>query len=442
MSRSLKAIHDRYRATLVEVWHEEDLTEEELNELEYNLVGGDYKLHEMIDAAFEDLDQLTRFMDLILAGAGVDDKYLRLRDLLIGQSKGSKEKLDKDVFTPEFRNEQVIVFTEFADTARYIEEQLRQDGLVDVDRIDGSRGNDRYAMIKRFAPFYNKVSAEDRKKLAPLRVLVSTDVLSEGVNLQDASLIVNYDIHWNPVRLMQRIGRVDRRMNPGIESELVKERPSAKKSRGHIQVRNFLPPAEIESLLTLYHRVHGKTLMISSTLGIPGGKLIDESDMYDDVKVFQSFKDEYNGDIAPIEELRLKWLQLAKDNAGLEELVRRLPEGISVAKSGKPAGVFICRRVPVLTKAGDDESEPEWTMEPGEVVWALRTAGGVERALHPIDEAISAVPTDKAESFGDRGKLQTTLREFERDETKRLRKETQLPLDAPAPKTICWVEVR
>jgi len=252
---TLRAIHDRYRSTLEEVWHAEDLTEEELNELEYNLVSGDYKLQEMIDAAFEDLDQLKRLMDLILSGAGYDDKYLRLRDLLLGSSKEGKKTLDREVFTPEFRTERVIVFTEFADTARYLEEQLKKDGLVEVDRIDGTRGNDRYAMIKRFAPFYNKVSAADRKNLAPLRVLVSTDVLSEGVNLQDGTLLVNYDIHWNPVRLMQRIGRVDRRMNPAIEAELVKEKPSAKKSRGHIQVRNFLPPAEIEVLLTLYNRV-------------------------------------------------------------------------------------------------------------------------------------------------------------------------------------------
>lgn len=438
---TLEAIHDRYRSTLEEVWHAEDLTEEELNELEYNLVGGDYKLDEMIDAAFEDLDQLTRFMELILGGAGYDDKYLRLRDLLLGASKEGKKTLDKSVFTPEFRTEQVIVFTEFADTARYLEEQLRQDGLIDVDRIDGTRGNDRYAMIKRFAPFYNKVSAEDRKKLTPLRVLISTDVLSEGVNLQDGTLLVNYDIHWNPVRLMQRIGRVDRRMNPAIEAALVKERPSAKKSRGHIQIRNFLPPADIEALLTLYNRVQNKTLMISTTLGIPGGKLFDESDIFDDVKVFQAFKDEYNGDIAPIEELRLKWLELAKENPGLEDLVTRLPEGISVAKAGKPSGVFTCRRVPVLTKSHDD-AEPEWTLEPGEVEWALRTGDGIERSLHTIDAAITAEPTDKAEPFSDRSKLQATLREFERDETKRQRKETQLPLDAPSPKTICWVEVR
>jgi superfamily II DNA or RNA helicase len=437
----LKAIHDRYRATLEEVWHEEDLTEEELNELDYNLVGGGYRLQEMIDAAFEDLNQLLCFMNLILDGAGVDDKYLRLRDLLIGQSKGSKEKLDKDVFTPEFRNEPVIVFTEFADTARYLEERLRKDGVADVDRIDGTRSNDRYKMIKRFAPFYNKVSASDRRKLAPLRVLVSTDVLSEGVNLQDGTLLVNYDIHWNPVRLMQRIGRVDRRMNPAIEKELVKEKPSSRKSRGHIQIRNFLPPADIETLLTLYSRVQSKTLLISSTLGIPGGKLIDESDMYDDVKMFQAFKDEYNGEIAPIEELRLKWLSLVNEMPGLDKLISRLPDGISSSKDGVPGGVFICRRVPVLTKAADDDSEAEWIIEPGEIEWALRTTDGVERALHTVGSAIVAEPDTPAVPYSNRETVHASLRGFERDETKRLRKETQLPMDAPTPKTICWMEV-
>lgn len=439
---TLKAVHDRYRATLEEVWHEEDLTEEELNELDYNLVGGEYRLQEMIDAAFEDLDQLHSFMDLILGGAGVDDKYLRLRDLLVGQPKGSKDKLDKSIFTPEFRNEPVIVFTEFADTARYLEEQLRKDGVTDVDRIDGTRSNDRYKMIKRFAPFYNKVSAVDRKNLVPLRILVSTDVLSEGVNLQDGTLLVNYDIHWNPVRLMQRIGRVDRRMNPAIEKELVKEKPSARNSRGHIQIRNFLPPADIETLLTLYSRVQSKTLMISSTLGIPGGKLLDESDRYDDVKMFQAFKDEYNGEIAPIEELRLKWLNLVKDNPGLDKLVARLPDGISTAKTGKPKGVFICRRVPVLTKAADSDTEAVWTISPGEIEWALRTGDGVERSLQTVDDAIAAEPSTPVVPFHNRANVHASLRGFEREETKRIRKETQLPMDAPTPKTICWMEVQ
>lgn len=437
---TLQAIHDTYRSTLEEGWHEEDLTEEELEELDYNLVGGGYKLDEMVDAAFDDLDQLTRFMELVLAGAGVDDKFLKLRMLLMGPAASEKASANPKVFTKEFQTQQVIVFTEFADTARYLHEKLLEAGLADVDRIDGGRKGNRYAMIRRFAPFYNKVGAEERAVKTPLRVLISTDVLSEGVNLQDATLLVNYDIHWNPVRLMQRIGRVDRRMNPAIEAMLIKERKSAKATRGKIQIRNFLPPDDINNLIELVGRVEGKTLMISKTLGIPGGKLLDESDMFDDVKVFQAFKDEYVGDITPLEQLRLKWLELAKENPDLESLVSRLPDGISVGKHGQPAGIFVCRRVPTLTKETAD-GDSEWSLAPGRIEWALKTSDRVERGALTIDAAIDAAPETAKRAFSDRMKLQTTLRDFERAETKQLRKEVQLPLDAPTPVTLCWMEI-
>jgi superfamily II DNA or RNA helicase len=439
---TLKAIHEMFRPAVEEGWHEEDLTEEALEELDYNLVGGSYRLDDMIAAAFDDLDQLRRFLYHVHTGGILDDKYAKLRTLLAGPSKTEKNAVDPTVFTEEFRTQQVIVFTEFADTARYLEERLQEDGFAGVDRIDGTRGADRYTMIKRFAPFYNKVDAELRKTLKPLRVLVSTDVLSEGVNLQDGTLLVNYDIHWNPVRLMQRIGRVDRRMNAEIEAAIVKERPTMRASRGHIQIRNFLPPDEIEELITLYGRVQNKTLRISKTLGIPGGKLLDESDIFDDVKVFQSFKDEYLGDITPLEQLRLKWLDLVKADPGLEDLVARLPDGISAAKGAHPRGVFICRRVPVLIRT-DEESEPEWSLDPGRIEWALDVDGGqVERGLLAIDAAISADAGTDSEAFSERSKLQSRLRQFERDETNQLRKETQLPLDAPSPKTLGWLEIK
>lgn len=437
---TLQALHDEYRPTVEEGWHEEDLTEEALEELEYNLTGGKYKLDEMIDAAFGDLDQLARFMELILNGAGLDDKYARLRTLLLGASKSEKASLDLSIFTEEFRTQPVIVFTEFAETARYLEQKLRQDGLVQVDRIDGSRGGDRYAMIRRFAPFYNKVGAEDRRELAPIRVLISTDVLSEGVNLQDGTLLVNYDLHWNPVRLMQRIGRVDRRMNPEIEVALVKERPKAKASRGHIQIRNFLAPNDIDTLIRLQQRVTGKTLVISKTLGIPGGKLLDENDMFDDVKVFQAFKDEYNGDISPIEHLRLKWQKMVQDDPLLEDRVARLPDGISGAKSSQSAGLFICRRVPVLSKPADD-SDPVWSIKPGRIEWALKMESGVERALLPIDGAIHTDEGTPGSSVTNHALVRESLREFEYEENKRLKKEQQVPLDAPSPETICWLEI-
>lgn len=437
---TLQSIHDTYRATVEEGWHEEDLTEEELEELDYNLVGGSYRLGDMIDSAFDDLDQLARFMTFVLDGAGLDDKFAKLRTLLMGPVKSEKAALDEVVFTKEFQTQPVIVFTEFADTARYLHEELIKAGLTEVDRIDGGRKGDRYSMIKRFAPFYNKVSQQERATQAPLRVLISTDVLSEGVNLQDGTLLVNYDIHWNPVRLMQRIGRVDRRMNPAIEAQLVKERPKAKPTRGKIQIRNFLPPDEINTLLQLVGRVEGKTLMISKTLGIPGGKLLDATDIFDDVKVFQAFKDEYAGDISPLEELRLKWLELTKSDPDLEARTERLPDGISVAKNGRPKGVFVCRRVPTLTK-GNDDNESSWSLTPGRVEWALKADDEIERGALKIDHAIQASVDTPVVNFTDRKSVQAALRELERAETKLFRKIVQLPLDAPTPETLCWMEI-
>ena len=83
----------------------------------------------MFEAAFDDLDQLTQFMELILAGSGIDYKYECLRDLLVEPSSTRKSKLDPKVFTKEFRTQKVIVFTEFADTARYLHERLVADGV-------------------------------------------------------------------------------------------------------------------------------------------------------------------------------------------------------------------------------------------------------------------------------------------------------------------------
>src|SRR2546428_2636797 len=94
-----------------------------------------------------------------------------------------------------------------------------------------------------------------------IRILISTDVLTEGLNLQDASRMINYDIHWNPVRLMQRIGRVDRRMNPQIEAFLIADHPEAAEHRGKVEFWNFLPPEELNAILTLYTRVTQKTLL-------------------------------------------------------------------------------------------------------------------------------------------------------------------------------------
>ena len=114
--------------------------------------------------------------------------------------------------------ERVLVFTEYRDTAEEIWRGLAR--TTRVGRVDGSGAwlgrtpAGRRAVIERFAPAANGRSFPDRERVD---VLVATDVLAEGLNLQDARHVISYDLPWNPVRLLQRIGRIDRLGSPHDE---------------------------------------------------------------------------------------------------------------------------------------------------------------------------------------------------------------------------------
>ena len=105
--------------------------------------------------------------------------------------------------------DKVLIFTEAADTANYIYEELLRRGVADVGVVTGDSENPT-ALAQRFSPESNSVGSGGSPGVDELRVLVSTDVLSEGQNLQDAHIVVNYDLPWAIVKLVQRAGRVDR----------------------------------------------------------------------------------------------------------------------------------------------------------------------------------------------------------------------------------------
>jgi len=110
------------------------------------------------------------------------------------------------------RNEKVLVFTEYADTANYLSEELRKAGVKDVEVATGDSG-DPTKIARRFSPLSNQLVGGDVRQSEvgdPVRVLIATDVLSEGQNLQDAHIVVNYDLPWAIIKLIQRAGRVDR----------------------------------------------------------------------------------------------------------------------------------------------------------------------------------------------------------------------------------------
>lgn len=105
-------------------------------------------------------------------------------------------------------NEKVIVFTQFADTVRYLGSQLKGRGIFNLEGVTGDTP-DPTAIAWRFSP----VSNNKREQIKPedeLRIIIATDVLSEGQNLQDCAVVVSYDLPWAIIRLIQRVGRVDR----------------------------------------------------------------------------------------------------------------------------------------------------------------------------------------------------------------------------------------
>jgi hypothetical protein len=222
---------------------DDDVEEDEFAQSYPRLARDEYRVGEMLMVSIADLDQLVEFYsELDKFDHRNDDKLKKLLKML------------KD--DPALANGKLLIFTEFADTADYLLDRLTAAKIKGVERIDSrTAGAARLSTIRRFSPYYNSSGTQELKDAGDeeIRVLISTDVLSEGLNLQDAARLINYDLHWNPVRLMQRIGRVDRRRNPETEDRISAERPDVVPFREKIVFYNFLPPAELNRLLTLYN---------------------------------------------------------------------------------------------------------------------------------------------------------------------------------------------
>ena len=170
-----------------------------------------------------------------------------------------KEMIAAKVRSPiNAENRKVIVFTAFADTAAYLYEQLSgwAKGELGVESalVTGTGANrttfvglrtDIHTLLTNFSP-RSKERAAAADAPGEIDLLFATDCISEGQNLQDCDWLVNYDIHWNPVRIIQRFGRVDR-----IGS-----------LNGSIQLVNFWPNMELDEYINLEARVSGRMVLL------------------------------------------------------------------------------------------------------------------------------------------------------------------------------------
>ncbi len=237
-----------------------------------------------------------------------------------------------DLITKSHPNEKIIVFTQFADTVAYLEAELKARGVTELAGVVGKSGNpSEYA--RRFSPKSNgkRIKPEDE-----LRVLIATDVLSEGQNLQDAHIVVNYDIAWAIIRLIQRAGRVDRIGQEASE----------------IYCYSFLPADGVERIIRLRQRVLARLQQNAEVVGTDE-QFFEDEDKRDIIDLYSEretvLEDASDGEVDLSSYALEIWNKAIERNPSLKSLIERMPPvsygtRAHVASPEHPEGVLVYLR--------------------------------------------------------------------------------------------------
>ncbi len=276
------------------------------------------------NAKYYNIDQLS--LDIKREFKLVDFLVSLIEELLHKQEDTKmialKNKI-QDVLTDGKYGQKILVFSFFADTIEYLSNELPKmvepiiPNFEEKSEFISGRNREVESIVKRFAPVSKK--HELKPDEIELNFLFATDVLSEGQNLQDAAILINYDLHWNPVRMIQRNGRVNR-----IGSKF-----------NNVLIGNMKPAKDLEMYLKLVNRLETKINTIKNTIGLDQGILADAD--VNPIEFIEKYY--YNGELPEeadndllahtdehILELR-KFLYLNKDNQNEIERVRSIPVG-------------------------------------------------------------------------------------------------------------------
>ncbi len=235
---------------------------------------------------------------------------------------------------PDILGKKQIIFTQYADTAQYLYNQITAGSdRDDIEVIHSNSGKDKGRLVQRFAP-----KANDNYQLKPgeteLNTLIATDILAEGLNLQDGDMIINYDLHWNPVKLIQRFGRIDR---IGTEKETI---------YGY----NFLPELGIEKNLSLKEKLQHRIQEIHETIGedsaiLDNSEQLNENAMYAIYEQSQgkqlNFFDRESTEVINLTDAEEKLRQIQRDDPDEFDRIVNLPNGIRTAKLAQETGTFV-----------------------------------------------------------------------------------------------------
>jgi len=246
-------------------------------------------------------------------------------------------KLQKlhELLTIQHPQEKVLIFTQFLDTADYLYQYLNPQ-IPQLNLVTGSTPNPT-ELIQQFSPISNdKTFAESQQ----IRVLIATDVLSEGQNLQDCAIVVNYDLTWAIIRLIQRVGRIDRIGQKASE----------------ILCYSFLPAEGVEKIIGLRARLTERLHQHQEVLGTDEQFFEDEPNSHSTVQQLRDLYSEKSGVLdEPAGEVDLAsyaysiWQEAIEKQPELENTIKRLPASVHSSRtaiSGQQNGVLVYVRTP------------------------------------------------------------------------------------------------
>ena len=247
------------------------------------------------------------------------------------------EKLNAltDLLVKKHPNDKVLVFTQFADTVKYLATELGRRGVDKLIGVTGDTDNPT-KLIWRFSPASNN-KKNVIKPEEELRVLIATDVLSEGQNLQDCAVIINYDLPWAIIRLIQRAGRVDR---IGQTAE-------------DILCYSFLPADGVERIIRLRDRVHQRLRENAEVVGTDETFFEGDGDEQTIVDLYNERSGILDGDADTEVDLASYAYQIWKNavdaNPDLQKIIPNLPPVVyssrrHQASAEKPEGVLVYMR--------------------------------------------------------------------------------------------------
>lgn len=268
-----------------------------------------------------------------------------------------------DLLTKDHQKDKMLVFTQYADTAYYLEKEFKKRKLKQFECVTGDHDNPT-ALAYRFSPISN-----EQPKIAgtfeELRILISTDVLSEGQNLQDGHIIVNYDLPWAIIRLIQRAGRVDR---IGQKAE-------------EILCYSFLPEDGLENIINLRVRLTRRIRENAEVVGADEiffeGDPVNIQDLYNEKSGILDDEDETDIDLASY--AYQIWKNAIDADPKLKKIITELPNVVYATRAldeaeDRKEGVI------VYTRTGDENDALAWLDRNGNLVTQSQLA--ILKAAH------------------------------------------------------------